>query len=530
VVLNEILASAQLGFPILSALVWLPALTAVALLFLREESLMRKLAITAAVAELLLALVVAANFVPGSSDIQFAERAAWMATLGASYHLGVDGLSVLFLPLSAFVLLMIMIFSREKALYSRFHLINLLVLESATMGIFCSLDMVLFYVFYELALVPSFFLIKLWGLGPQRRYAGIKYLTYMLVGSAPLLIGIILLGLNYNEAMAAKGQLGAYSFDLVDLLTVSIDPRTQALVFFLLAAGFAVKGPVWPFHTWLPTAVVEGPIAMGVYLVGLKIGAYGFLRFVLPLTPDASRDWFWLVAILGLLAILYGGLIALVQKNFRRLLAFASMSHVGLIMLGLFSFNAQGIQGALMLMVNAGIATAGLLFVAGFLHKRLGSTELSSFGGLARQMPKLATFCFIAGLALIGMPGTSGFTGEFLAMTGAFRAHWVLGAVAALGVILSAGYFLWYYERAFFGPVTNPSAARLADLKPSEMMIAVPIIALVFAIGFFPKPLMDMTKGSVAALEKRVKVGALPGVNPVAALPPATAANPTSVK
>jgi NADH-quinone oxidoreductase subunit M len=266
-----------------------------------------------------------------------------------------------------------------------------------------------------------------------------------------------------------------------------------------------------PFHTWLPTTLMEGPIGMGVYLVGLKLGVYGMLRFVIPLLPEASAQWSWLIVVLGLTALLYGALIALVQPNFRRLLAFASVSHVGIILVGLFSLNQQGVQGALIQMISLGIVGEGLLFLTGFLYRRTGSSDLLAFGGLARHVPVLAFFFFLFGLAFIGLPGTSGFIGEFLILMGAFRAHWAFAAIGVLGVILSAGYFLWYYERAFFGPVTNSAVARMRDLSSREMLIAGSIAGLIFCIGLYPKPLIEMTQGSVESLVAHVdRAGATP--------------------
>lgn len=504
-ILNEIFADRQIGFPILSALIFLPVAWAILLNFIHDEGLLRAAALTGALLELALSIVLVANFVPGTADIQFAERALWMEALGSSYHVGVDGISVLFIPLTAFITVMALLFSWGSVkFFLKLYLINILLLQAVTIGIFAALDLVLFYVFWELALVPSYFLIKFWGIGPDRQFAGQKYVLYLLVGSVPLLIGIVLLGLNYHEAAAAGGIAPSYSFDLLTLLTVPVSPGLQTLIFFLLAVGFAVKGPMLPFHTWLPTALMHGPVGAGLFLVGLKLGLYGFLRFLLPLVPEAAHEWFWLMAATGVAGILYGGLIALVQPNLRRLLAFASVSHVGLAVLGLFSLNVQGLQGALFLTLSFGIVATSLFCLTGFLHARLGSSELSAFGGLARQMPCLAAFFFIAGLASIGTPGTMGFHGEFLVLLGAFKTQWQLTAVAVLGVILSAAYFLWYYERAFFGPVTSKAVSKLKDLTPREMTVGMSSAALILWIGFYPAPVLNITGGSIAALAKRV--------------------------
>jgi len=321
---NEIRAMEQIGFPILTVLIVFPVLWASLVNLIKDERLARRTALLGAVVELGLAMFMAVSFTPGVSDIQFAEHFRWIPTSGVGYHVGVDGISVLFIPLTAFVTLMVMLFSWTTVRFRpKSYLMALLVLEAATIGIFVSLDLVLFFVFWELILVPSYFLLRLWGIGPERQYAAIKYVMYMLTGSASMLLGIVLLGTNHYT------QTGAYSFDFLDLLRVPVPPGLQTVAFFLLAFGLAVKAPLFPFHTWMPAVFMQGPIGVGMFLAGLKIGVYGFVRFTLPLVPDAAREWSWLIAALGITAIIYGGLIALVQPNLRRLLAFASVSHVG---------------------------------------------------------------------------------------------------------------------------------------------------------------------------------------------------------
>ena len=504
--MKEMLAVDQIGFPVLSALIFLPIAVAVALQFLRGEAAQRQVALIGAALELALALFVTIKFVPGTADVQFAEHLSWMSDLGASFHFGVDGISVLFLPLTALVVLMALVFSPAGGRsFGRFYLTCIMVFEAVNMGIFVSLDLLSFFVFWELVLIPSYFLIKLWGQGPQRHYAAIKYVLYMLVGSSPLLIAIILLNFNYNEAAAAGLAAPGHGFDYIALLGVAVKPEVQTLIFFLMMFGFAVKAPVPPFHTWMPTVLMEGPIGMAMFLVGLKLGVYGMLRFVIPLLPEASLEWFWLVAWLGVASSLYAGLIALVQPNLRRLLAFASVSHVGLIVLGLFSLNVQSMQGGLVLMLNVGLSATALMFLTGALLRRTGSTDLSAFGGLSRHVPRLAVAFFVIGLASIGVPGTSGFVGEFLILLGAFRADWQLASVAVLGVVVSAGYFLWYYERAFFGPVSNRTVTRMPDLNVSETTVVSAVAVLILVIGLYPAPVLSITGASVAAVAKRVE-------------------------
>ncbi|MDQ3507960.1 MAG: NADH-quinone oxidoreductase subunit M [Actinomycetota bacterium] len=501
-ILEEVFAIEQIGFPILSTLILLPVLCAVVLAFVRDDGLARKVAFGGASLTLVLALVMAVGFVSGTSDIQFAERAEWMPSIGVGYFVGVDGISVLFIPLTAFLTLLVMLLSWGTVRFlTKGYLIALLGLEAATIGVFASLDLLLFFVFWELMLVPSYFLLKMWGTGPRRQYAGTKYVMYMLVGSAPLLVGIVVLGVNHFNVT------GEYSFDFVALLETPASAGIQTLIFFLLAFGFAVKGPLFPFHTWMASVFSEGPVGMSVMLIGLKMGIYGFIRFAIPLAPEAASEWFWLIAVLGLIAIIYGALIALVQPNLRRLLAFSSVSHVGLATLGMFTLSTQGFQGGILMLVNMGIASAGLFFLAGFLYARTGSWELGSFGGAARTMPLLAVFFFIVGLASIGTPGTSGFPAEFLIFLGAFQVHWALAVVAVVGIILSAGYFFVYYERAFFGPVTRDAVRKATDLRPRETAIAAALVVVIFFIGLFPAPLLNMTSGSTEALAERIEAG-----------------------
>ncbi len=503
--MNEILAADQIGFPVLSALIALPVLAAIILQFQPSQEAQRRTVIVAAILELALALFILVNFVPGNADIQFVEHGIWMPLIGASFYMGVDGISVLFLPLTAFVILLAILLTPAKGLVSsRFYWTNILAFLALTMGIFTSLDLLMFFVFWELILIPSYFLVKLWGSGPQRHYAALKYVIYMLVGSAPLLIAIILLGINFGTAVEAGIAPAGQNFNFVELLKVAVPPETQGIIFVLMMIGFAIKGPIPPFHTWIPTMLTEGPVSMAILLVGLKLGTYGMLRFVLPLLPEASIAWQPIMTWVGVFAILYGGLIALSQLNLRRLLAFASVSHVGLVLLGLFSLNAQSLQGSLLLMINIGLTSTALMFLTGVLYRRTGSTQLSAFGGLARHVPKLAFFFFAIGLATIGTPGTSGFYGEFAVMWGAFELNWALAAVAVTGVVLSAGYLLWYYERAFFGPPGSAKIQTLRDLNSRETAAMGVVLAIVIAIGVYPMPILNITSASTKALADRL--------------------------
>jgi len=332
---------------------------------------------------------------------------------------------------------------------------------------------------------------------------------YTLLGSVFMLVGIILLDINYHDWAITRHVEPAYTFDLLDLLTVPISLEQQILIFWLMFLGLAFKAPMFPFHTWLPNALLEGPIGVAVILAGVKVGTYGFLRFSLPLLPDASKSEtiVTVMVTLAIAAILYGAIIALIQPDFRRLLAFSSISHLGFVVLGLFALNFQGIQGSLLTMINLGFSTAGLFFVAGFLLARRHTTTLSGFGGLAKEAPLLATYLLIIGLASIGLPGTNGFVGEFLILLGAFKAIGFWSAFAVSGVVFGAAYFLWYYERAIFGPLAE-SVKGLADLTRRERIIALSLTVMIFWIGLYPAPFFNMMNGSVQAVVDRLEHGA----------------------
>ncbi|MGE0274837.1 MAG: NuoM family protein [Nitrospiraceae bacterium] len=494
-------------FPILSYIIFLPLVGAAILWLLEDEDLIKTAALGVALLELALSVLVLLRFVPESPAMQFSEHARWLPELGIGYHLAVDGISVLFVGLTAFLTVLIVIYSWDTVRHQvRLYLMCLLALETTTMGIFASIDLILFFVFWELMLIPSYFLIKLWGGGTDRHYAALKFVLYTLLGSVFMLVGIALLNINYHQWAVTHHLERVYSFDLLELLSAPIPLQQQILIFWMIFLGLAFKAPVFPFHTWLPDALVEGPIGMSVVLAGLKLGTYGFLRFSFPLLPDASRNEgvVTIVMLLGLAAILYGAIVALIQPDFRRLLAFSSISHLGFVVVGLFALNYQGLQGSLLTMINLGFSTAGLFFFAGFLGTRQQSNHLSSFGGLAKQVPLLATFLLIIGLASIGLPGTNGFVGEFLILLGAFKAKWWYGAIAVLGVIFGAAYFLWYYERSMLGPLTKAASPSMKDLHMRELTIATSLCVMILWIGLYPSPFLRIMNGSIQALVDRL--------------------------
>ncbi len=498
------------GFPILSCILFLPIAGAALIWLIEDEDMVRTSTLTVALVELALTVFVLLRFVPESASLQFAERLRWIPALGISYHLAVDGISVLFVGLTAFLTVLVIVYSWDTIRHQvKLYMMCVLALESTTMGVFVSLDLILFFVFWELMLIPSYFLIKLWGGGAERQYAALKFVIYTLLGSVFMLVGIALLNINYHQWASLHHADQLYSFDFLDLLNVPIPVSQQILIFWLMFMGFAFKAPVFPFHTWLPDALLEGPIGMAVVLAGVKLGTFGFIRFSLPLLPEASKSEYvvTIVVILGLCAILYGAWMALVQADLRRLLAYSSVSHLGFVVVGLFALNYQGLQGSLLTMINLGFSTAGLFFIAGFLYSRQQTTDLAAFGGMAKRVPLLATYFLIIGLASIGLPGTNGFVGEFLILLGAFKAKWWFGAIAVLGVIFGAAYFLWYYERSMLGPLGKAVKDTLSDLQVREKIIALSLSIMILWIGLYPSPFLRIMNGSVQALVDRLNQG-----------------------
>ncbi|MBK8534849.1 MAG: NADH-quinone oxidoreductase subunit M [Candidatus Competibacteraceae bacterium] len=478
-----------LGIPILSLLIILPLAWALLLPFLRENRTVRIVALVGAALELALSLAMLAALRPEISGMQLVERASWIPSLNVHYLIGIDGIAALFPPLTALLFCGVILASWTSIQsMPRLYFALLLALEGVTMGVFCALDLVLFFLFWELTLAPIYFLISLWGIGPERRFAATKYTLFMLAGGIPLLFALILLAL-YHADITGNGL----SFDYLTLLAHPLPVPLQTAVFLLLFFGFAVKAPLFPFHTWLPTVLREGPVGLSALLVGLKLGAFGILRFALPLAPTAAREYFWLMAVLGGFGAIYGALVALRQSNLRKMLAFSSVSHVGLVIVGIAAMNIQGVQGAIFQLVNFGVVAGGLMLLTGFLHHRLGSTDLASLGGLARPLPLLTAFFLLLGMASIGLPGTNGFVAELLILIGIFQVSPGVAFIALFGVILSAAYFLGLFQRAFLGPVTQPTVAAALDLRPRELLIAGVMAVLVLAGGLFPSLVQEVT-------------------------------------
>lgn len=460
----------------------------------------KRIALATALIDLAIALAVVIRFDPSQSGFQLVEQARWIPSLNIQYLVGVDGISLLFLPASILLFIGVILVSWNSVTkLPRLYYSLLLVLETATLGIFCALDTMLFFFFWELSLIPIYFLLSLWGMGPNRRYAAIKYILVMIGGGVPLLFGFILLAFGHAT------NSGELVFDLPTLLATPIPAGMQLTVFLLLLVGFAVKIPVFPLHTWLPLVAMEGPAAVSALLLGIKLGIYGLIRFVIPLAPEAAQQMHWLLVALGTVGMIYGAVAALAQTNLRRMLAYASLSHVGLVVLGIASFDLQGLQGSVLQLLNFTLAAGGGFLLISALHHRIGSTDLLSLGGAARSMPLLASFFLLFGLAGMGLPGTSGFPAELLILLSTFRHHTGAGLAALFAMVLGAAYFIGLYRQAFFGPTTHAVVRDAMDLRPRELTIAIVFALLILGIGFYPAAILDVIQPAGEAWVARLK-------------------------
>lgn len=478
-----------MSLPLLSLLVFLPLAGALVIWLLPVRATRQVVALTMIVT---LALGVAAliAYDPPGARFQLVERASWIASLNVQYLLGVDGISVLFLPATALLFLGSLV-ACWNAVHEapRLHYSLLLLLQTATLGIFCALDTVLFFVFWELTLVPLYFLLGRWGVTAGAAAAASRYFLIMLAGGIPLLLAFVILATSQSVP----------TFDLMALLAVPLPRSTQTVVFLLCLIGFGVKVPLVPLHTWLPQFSLAAPGSLTALLVGLKLGAFGLIRFAVPLAPEAALDLHWLLAGLGTVAILYGAVGILAQSNLRVGLAYASICHVGLAVLGLASYTAQGAQGAVSLLLSFSVATGGAFVLLEFLRQRTGSTDIHALGGAAKTMPLLATGFLICGLAGVGMPGTSSFPGEFLLIIAALHSHTGAGMAALFGLSIAAGGFLALYRKAFFGPVERENVAQASDLRPREWAVLVALIVMIVAIGIYPGPWIEIVRPAAEA-------------------------------
>ena len=496
--------------PLLSLITFLPGAAGIALLFVprRSAGVLRVVSLAVTVLTFACSLPLYFGFDADALGYQFEENRRWMPTLGVAYHVGIDGISLLLVLLTTFLMPLALV-SAWGSVEDRFKefTATMLLLETGMLGVFVSLDLFLFYVFWEAMLVPMYFIIGIWG-GPNRVYAAVKFILYTMVGSALMLVAI--LGLYYQYGAAT----GRYTFDVPVLAQYVMAPGlAQNLMFLAFALAFAIKVPLFPFHTWLPDAHVEAPTAGSVVLAGvlLKMGTYGFLRFCLPFFPDASLSFGPLVFALAVIGVIYGAWVSTVQPDLKKLVAYSSVSHLGFVMLGIFTLNQQGLVGAIIQMVNHGLSTGALFLMVGMIYERRHSRLIADFGGLWRIVPAFSALFLVVALSSLGLPGLNGFVGEFLILAGAFQRTAWLAAVATSGIIFAAVYLLWMYQRVIFGEVTHEENRRLRDLTPREWAVLVPVVALIVWIGVYPTTFTGKTEATVEALI--AQVDAKTGVN-----------------
>ncbi len=489
---------------ILTTLIFLPLLGAVILLFINKEKVefIRNFALYLTLFIFLLSLPLYFKFDASSGGFQFEEKVSWIPAFGISYHVAIDGLSFLLILLTTF-LTPIVILSSWTAITRRVkeYMIVFLMLETGMLGVFSAMDLFLFYIFWEGMLIPMYFIIGVWG-GKRKIYAALKFFLFTMFGGVLMLVAILSLYFIHSS------QFGFYSFDFADLNQVMLTYKSQLWFFSAFALAFAIKVPMFPFHTWLPDAHVEAPTGGSVILAGvlLKMGTYGFLRFCIPLFPNASLSLIGLISVLALIGIIYGALVSMVQPDLKKLVAFSSVSHLGFVMLGIFAFNTIAIQGSIIQMINHGLSTGALFLIVGMIYERRHTRLISDFGGLFKQMPIFVTFFMIITLSSIGLPGLNGFVGEFLILVGTFQVNKVFAIIAASGVIFAAVYMLWMFQRVNFGKLDNPENQVLKDLNWREITVLVPIIVFCFWIGIYPQTFLGKTEATVEKLLKDVQV------------------------
>ena len=506
------------GIPILSIVILLPLAGALLLLLVpaSRPALVKRVALAMACLGFLVSLPLVTYAEP-RGRVGFAEKVAWVPDLGISWHLGIDGISLWLVLLTTFLgpIVILGAWNSVRA-QPRAFFFWLLALQTFMIGTFCAQNLAVFYVFWELTLVPMFFLIGIWG-GSERIYASVKFVLFTVAGSMLMLAAIFYLYWLHHE------QFGSWSLELRDLYRVSMGLSVQGWMLLAFGLAFAIKVPLWSLHSWLPDAHVQAPTAGSVVLAGvlLKMGAYGFLRLGLPLCPGAVEEWGQVVMLLAVIGIIYGALVAMVQPDMKKLVAYSSVSHMGFVMLGVFVLNQQGVAGGILQMLNHGISTGALFLLVGVIYERTHTRRIWDFGGLAKVMPVYAALFVLVALSSAGLPGTGGFVGEFLTLLGAFRwghiaheggAHWFTSygyvVFAATGVVLGAAYLLWMIERVFFGPVLQDRHRKLPDLNARELAVFAPLVVMIFWLGLFPKPFIDKMEPTVEELLLDVERGA----------------------
>jgi NADH-quinone oxidoreductase subunit M len=494
---------------ILSYIILIPLVGALLLLFIKRESagLIKTLGLAFSIAVFVLSVFLFVAFDGTNPSMQFVQKVNWIEGLNISYHVGVDGMSMLLVVLTTFLTPLALLSSWNSITKSiRNYVMMMLFLEVGMLGVFASLDMFLFYVFWEAMLIPMYFIIGIWG-GQNRIYAAIKFFIYTMFGSLLMLVAIIWLG-YYASTLPG----GKFTTDLIALYNISpsIPAALQGWMFLAFTLSFAIKVPLFPFHTWLPDAHVEAPTAGSVILAGvlLKMGTYGLVRFSIPLFPGAVLTYLPYVAALGVIGIIYGALVSTVQPDIKKLVAYSSVSHLGFVVLGIFALTEESMQGAIIQMINHGLSTGALFIIVGMLYERRHTRLISEFGGLSKIMPVFATIFMIVSLSSIGLPGLNGFIGEFLILLGAFKSDFIgshaFSILAASGVILAAVYMLWMYQRVMFGKITNPSNESLVDLSKRELTVVIPIIIFIVWIGVYPSTFLNKSSASTKQLIERL--------------------------